>query len=279
MNPQDDALLKLLADDDRATLGLLKAQLAAGGLAALPRLRFLMPDAAPAARRQLAEIIGEIESEHADALFGQLCADFPEEGDLEEAAWRLAATFEPGLDFSLVRRQLDDWGDEVRRRLRKAISEQDRIETLVEFLGHDLGFRGNEADYYNLNNSLLPEVIETRRGLPITLSLIYMLVGRRAGLPVQGVGLPGHFIVRSGEAFFDPFHGGRRLGFAECRSLMERQNLTLAPEHLQPATSRQILTRMLGNLHALSVETDPPLASKIAGWIGALHHADASRPD
>lgn len=279
MNSQDDALLKLLADDDRETLALLRAQLAAGGLAALPRLHGLMALAEPPVRRQLAEVISEIETEHADALFAQLCATFPEEGDLEEAAWRLAATFEPGLDFSLIRRQLDDWGDEVKRRLRKAISEQDRIETLVEFLGHDLGFRGNEADYYNLNNSLLPEVIETRRGLPITLSLIYMLVGRRAGIPVQGVGLPGHFVVRSREAFFDPFHGGRRLGFAECRNLVERQNISLAPEHLQPATSRQILTRMLGNLHALSVETDPPLAAKIAGWIGALNLAPAGRAE
>jgi regulator of sirC expression with transglutaminase-like and TPR domain len=242
----------------------------------LPQLRELLAEADPPARGHIAEVIADLESEHADALFEQLCAEFGDDGDLEEAAWRLAATFEPGEDFGPARRQVDDWGDEVTRRLRKAVTAQDRIETLVEFLGHDLGFRGNEVDYYNINNSLLPEVIETRRGIPITLSLIYILVGRRAGLPVDGVGLPGHFVIRCGEAFFDPFHGGRRLGFAECRTIVEEQNLSLTPEHLQPVNARQILTRMLGNLHAVANESDPPLASKIAGWINRLNAVSRS---
>lgn len=276
MDSQRAALFKLLGDDDRRTVALVKGQLAQGGLSALPRLRDLLAEAEPPARAHLCEVIAEIESEHADGFFEQLCADFGENGDLEEAAWRLAATFEPGLDLGLARRQLDEWGDEVSRRLAKAVTAQDRIETLVEFLGHDLGFRGNEADYYNVNNSLLPEVIETRRGLPITLSLVYILIGRRAGLPVQGVGLPGHFVIRCGEAFFDPFHGGRRLGFAECRTIVEEQNLSLTPEHLQPVSSRQILTRMLGNLHAVANECDPPLASKIAGWINRLNAVSRS---
>jgi hypothetical protein len=270
MYPQRDAILKLLRDDDRGTRALVKAQLSKGGLAALPRLEELLAEAEPRARHYVAEIIAEIESEHADALFAQFCASFGEDGDLEEAAWRLAATFEPGGDFRSGRRQLDAWGEEVRRRLQKAVTEQDRIETLVEFLGHDLGFRGNEEDYDNINNSLLPEVVETRTGLPITLSLVYLLVGQRAGLLVQGVGLPGHFIIRCGEAFFDPFHGGRRLGFSECRDLVERQNTALRPEHLQPASARQMLVRMLANLHNVTVESDPPLAGKIAGWIGVL---------
>ena len=71
--------------------------------------------------------------------------------------------------------------------------------TLVEFLGHEAGLRGNEKDYYNVANSLLPEVIDTRLGIPISLSLIYILVGRRAGIPICGVGLPGHFMIRCGE--------------------------------------------------------------------------------
>ncbi|HEV7866636.1 MAG TPA: transglutaminase-like domain-containing protein, partial [Chthoniobacteraceae bacterium] len=202
-----------------------------------------------------------------------LCGSFPEQGDVEDAAWRLAATFSPGEDFGPQRTLLDAWGAEVRKRLRKATTDCDRIETLVEFLGDEVRLRGNEDDYYNLNNSLLPEVIDTRVGIPITLSLIYILVGRRAGMELSGVGLPGHFIVRHGDSFFDPFHGGRRVGLEECRTLLEQQNLVLAAHHLQPVGSRQILLRMLSNIYALSEESDPPLAAKVSSWIAGLRRA------
>jgi regulator of sirC expression with transglutaminase-like and TPR domain len=280
MYPQRDAILKLLADDDERTRALVRTQLASGGLAALSQLQDLLTMEESRARIQLTEVIGAIEREHADAIFEQVCTHFGDHGDIEEAAWRLAASFEPGLDFRASRRQLDIWGEEASRRLRKAGNDQEEIETLIEFLGHDLGFRGNDEDYYNINNSLLPEVVATRRGLPITLSLVYMLVGRRAGLLVEGVGLPGHFIVRCGDAFFDPFHGGKRLGYSACRELLEAQNQTLSPEHLQPVSSRQILARMLANLHNVAVESDPPLARKIADWLSLLSTtARGERPD
>ncbi len=270
MQRQRDALLKLLQEEDRETLALVKAQLASGGVGALPELHALLASAEGAARTHVREVIERIEYGNADAVFQRLCESFGEHGNLEQAAWRLAATFLPSEDFAPARALLDAWGAEVARRLGKAATEQDRIETLVEFLGQELGLRGNEEDYYNVTNSLLPEVIETRRGIPITLSLVYMLVGRRAGLAVEGVGLPGHFIVRYGAAFFDPFHGGRRIGLEECRLLLEQRKVVLTAAHLEPATSRQILARMLANLHGIAEESDPPLAAKIAGWIEGL---------
>ncbi|MEA3211350.1 MAG: hypothetical protein QOE70_4407 [Chthoniobacter sp.] len=271
MLEQRTALLRLLNDDDPTTLQLVKGQLAGAGLARLSGLRELLAEAGPAAAHHLREVIGAIEAREADTILAQLCAGFGEHGDLEEAAWRLAATFRPGEDFAVERALLDAWGAEVARRLRKASSEVDCLETLVEFLGHEVRLRGNEADYYNINNSLLPEVIDSRVGIPISLSLVYLLVARRAGLSLSGVGLPGHFLVRHQEHFFDPFHGGRRVGMDDCRALVERQQLLLAPQHLQPVTPRQMLARMLANLYACTEESDPPLAAKISGWIDALN--------
>lgn len=207
----------------------------------------------------------------ADTIFAQLCERFEEHGDLEDAVWRLAAAFLPGDDFLPQRQLLDQWGAEVSHRLRKAATALDRIETLVEFLSHDLRFRGNADDYYNINNSLLPEVIDTRTGIPISLSLIYMFVGRRAGLKVDGVGLPGHFIVRHGEDFFDPFGGGRRLGLVDCRSLAAQCGSPLSARDLQPASPKQMLIRILGNICAVATPSDPPLAAKVSRWIEALH--------
>lgn len=270
MHSQRDALLRLLRDDDPDTIGLVKSQLASGGAGSLADLRTLLAAADPPAARHVRDVIAEIEEREADAIFAQLCAEFGEDGDLEEAAWRLAATFDPGNDFLCERELLDEWGAEIARRLPKASTPLDRVETLAEFLSDEAQLRGNEEEYYAIENSLLPRVIETRLGIPISLSLVYMLVGRRAGLAIDGVGLPGHFLVRHGEIFFDPFHGGRRVCLDECRDLMEQQGLKLNPEHLAPATPRQMLVRTLTNILYIAQQTDAPLAEKVGGWIAAL---------
>ena len=202
MTEQHDALLRLLHDDDPATLRLVKSQLARRGPAAMPELRAWLATADAVAARHLREVIAEIEAGAADAVFGKLCADFGPDGDLEKAAWLLAATFLPGDDFARQRALLDAWGAEVARRFRKAESDLDRIEMLVEYLGDEVRLHGNVEDYHNVNNSLLPEVIDTRLGIPISLSLIYILVGKRAGIPISGAGLPGHFLIRHGQNFF-----------------------------------------------------------------------------
>jgi hypothetical protein len=270
MTAQNDALLRLLRDDDPATLNLLKGQLAARGVSVLPEMRALLAVADPVAAQHLRDVIAEIVATEADADFGKFCAGFGRDGDLEEAAWRLAALFLPGEDFAPQRAQLDAWGVEVARRLGMAENELDRIETLVEFLGDEVGLRGNVEDYENINNSLLPEVIDTRLGIPITLSLVYILVGRRAGIPISGAGLPGHFLIRYGQNFFDPFHGGARVGLDECRARVAQHGLTLTASTLQPFPAPQFLARMLNNIHAIAEESDPPLAAKISRWIDQI---------
>jgi regulator of sirC expression with transglutaminase-like and TPR domain len=274
---QHAALLRLLSDEEPATLALVRSQLAAAGIARLEELRGLLPHAAGAARQNLRGIISEIESREADNLFTLVCAKFGEHGDIEDAAWRLAGEIVAGHERRRQRGFLDTWAAEIRRRLPKAQSAVDRIETLVEFLGDEVELRGNEDDYYNINNSLLPEIIDTRRGIPITLSLIYLLVAQRVGLAFSGVGFPVHFLVRSDEHFFDPFHSGRRVGMEDCRAMAERHGFALRREHFQPVTPRQMLTRMLGNILALSQDSDPPLAAKVADWIETLGAGERSQ--
>ncbi len=270
MFQQRDAVLRLLRDDDPATVELVKDQFARAGIDALPDLRDLLAAADRQAARPLREVIAAIERDSAEEIFGRMCEHF-EEGNLEDAVWRLAATFLPGEDFQPQREQLDEWAAEVQRRYRKAATLLDRIETTVEYLGNEVRLRGNDEDYYNINNSLLPEVIDSRLGIPVTLSLIYIFVGRRCGLEFSGVGLPGHFLVRHREHFFDPFHGGRRIGLAECRALVEQQNLELTASHLEPTTERQMLIRVLTNIHALAADRDAELGSKVRTWAGILH--------
>lgn len=270
---QREALLRLLNDEDTATVALVKAQLAAGGSAMIAILRELASMATPAASFHLRDIIAEIEEKTAESQFVDLCRTFGEDGDIETAAWILATLLLPGEDFTEARQTIAEWGAEVQRRLQKANTALDRVETLAEFLNLEQRLRGNDDDYYNLRNSLLPAVIESRLGIPISLSLLYILVAKRAGLTVEGVGLPGHFIVRHEDIFFDPFHGGRRVGLEECKALLEQQNLTLLPQHLAPTTPRQLLIRMLTNIYYIADQNDPPLAARVSEWITLIRQS------
>jgi hypothetical protein len=122
----------------------------------------------------------------------------------------------PWIDTEESRHQLDLWGEELRRRLGSGV--KDPVPLLTGYLHGELGFDGNRDDYYNHENSLLPMVMENRRGLPLTLSLLYLFVAARAGIEVHGVNLPGHFIARCGETYFAAF--ALALGFGPVASGM-----------------------------------------------------------
>ena len=270
--PQQRAVLQLLGDDDPVTVALVKEQLTGRGEGELDGLRDLLASADSArAAKQLREIIRTIEERTAGDIFGETCAAFGEHGDIEAAAWELAHAFLPGQDFLEQEALLDSWGREALTRLSAAgPSKPSRVAALTHFLGRELRLRGNENDYYRYPNSLLPSVIDSRLGIPISLALIYILVGRRAGIAIEGVGLPGHFLVRHGDVIFDPFHGGRRVTVEECVALLAQQNLVLTQLHLEPTTPRQMLGRMLTNLRYIATSIDPELAEKIACWEARL---------
>ncbi|HEX3772488.1 MAG TPA: transglutaminase-like domain-containing protein [Polyangiaceae bacterium] len=134
----------------------------------------------------------------------------------------------------------------------------EQVRVVSSYLYEQLGFRGNEQDYYDPRNSLLPDVLDRRLGIPITLALVYCEVATRAGVRARGVSFPGHFLVRVDAAggddapvAVDPFFGGRVLEETDLQKLLERASpaQTFSPaEHLAPATSRAMLVRMLINL-------------------------------
>jgi regulator of sirC expression with transglutaminase-like and TPR domain len=176
--------------------------------------------------------------------------------DLAELALRLAGDEYTALDVAGYLSELEAMAREVRPRLRGSLEA--RTAALCRYLFHDLGFRGNQADYYDPRNSYLNEVLDRRLGLPITLSAVAMAVGTRAGLEVVGVGLPGHFVAKvtgdGREVIFDPFHGGRVRTPAECEALVEQvvgSPFAATPEALTAVSLGQILQRMLNNLKAV----------------------------
>ena len=273
MISQRDSIIRLLSDEDTDTAELVERQLIARGAEVLPDLRELLVTATGRVERRLRETIFEIERGIAIRKVVGICGAFGEESDIEEAAWEIAGALFPGEDFSTARASLDAWGAELRRRLPEARDVDEQHEILGDFLGTELKFRGNEDDYYAMENSILPKVIEARLGNPITLTIVYMLVALRAGLQVSGVGLPGHFVARLEHVFFDPFHGGRRMHLDECRRLLESQDMELQPHHLMPCPQRVMLVRVLNNIrHIANEDCDQESGDAVQSWLDALQH-------
>jgi regulator of sirC expression with transglutaminase-like and TPR domain len=180
--------------------------------------------------------------------------------NLARAALLIGAEEEPlfcNVNRCLAR--LDEMGEEARARASRV--GDSRIEALNRYLFKEQGFAGNQSNYYDPRNSMLHRVLERRKGIPITLSIVYAEVGRRAGLNVEGVGLPGHFIVRASEeggegVLVDPFYG-RVVDEDECQKRLDviyDGRVTLGEEHLCPVGVRTTLVRVLGNLKAVYVQ-------------------------
>ena len=173
---------------------------------------------------------------------------------VEDVAILIATEADPLLNDHAMRRGLDGLGAEalIRRGLRSTPERDGRI--LAELLFEELGFVGEHDDYYNPYNSYLDKVMIRRKGIPISLSVLTMAVGERAGMEVDGIGFPGHFLVRVGGpdgVYQDPFHGGELLDGDGLRKLAAQflgAEMALHPSYLEPVDCLTIAIRMLANL-------------------------------
>ncbi len=177
--------------------------------------------------------------------------------DLAQAALLIAREEYPDLEVGHYLSRLDEMGAALRARLRGGEGLMSLIAHLNRFLFEEMGFRGNTEDYNDPRNSFLNDVLDRRIGIPISLSTVYIEVGRRIGCPLAGVSFPGHFLVRAveqgtaEEILVDPFNRGRILTVEECRHRIEEQykgQVRFRPEFLRRAKTREILGRMLNNL-------------------------------
>jgi regulator of sirC expression with transglutaminase-like and TPR domain len=200
-----------------------------------------------------------VTEEAATARFGELVARPDDEIPLDEAAALIGAHASPGLDVAHQLARLDELA---------GTCPVATLDGLCRHLFDDLGFAGNREDYLDPRNSLLHEVLDRRRGIPISLSVVTLEVGRRLDVPLAGVGMPSHFLVRhlgQPATFLDPFDGGVRLNEADCEALFRALGGTgpWVPAYLDPVGPRVILTRMLTNLQGIFMPRD----LRSASWV------------
>jgi regulator of sirC expression with transglutaminase-like and TPR domain len=247
------ALLNLLADEDTGVYRTVREKILSYGSNVTNWLQPHTLSNDPVLRRRAQDIISHFGRQAADNRFLGFCLKHGEEFDLEEGVWLLAQTQYPDINIEAYQALLDTFAAELRERLDLTREPKEVLTRINSYLFEELGFSGNEENYYDPENSYLNRVIDRRTGNPINLSLLYMLLARRLRLPVTGIGLPGHFICRhqtsAAEIFIDAFNGGKFLSKADCVQYLVHANYSLRDDCLAPVSSRRMLLRICGNLH------------------------------
>ena len=251
------ALVRLLDDPDDDVRDSVQARLDELGHRAVPPLLAARDDADDALRPLIDSTIHDLHFEHVQRAW-TLVMDAPSV-DLERGAFLLALYRFPGLDIPAYRAKLDAFADEAVSAVHSARGVE-RAFALAEVMCDALGFDGNDDRYYDPNNSYLNQVIDRRLGIPISLSVIYLLLGQRLNLPVYGVNLPAHFLVKyvddHGEAYIDLFNRGEYVSKEACLRFLLKAGVKPRPRYFQAADARAILLRMGRNLLAIAQETD-----------------------
>lgn len=250
------ALITLLGDDDTHVREVARERLLQIGE---PATAFLHAaghtDGDGKVRIQAQNVLAQIRQDDLISSFYLLSLLDDEQIDLEEAAFLLARFGYPHLDVTPYRQELDRLANHVAQ-LIKGLSPDREPARILRYMNQIIfeqeGFSGNIEDYYDPDNSFLNCVLERRTGIPITLSIIYLVLARRLRLPIRGINLPIHFICEyhapPRSLYFDPFHKGRTLTRADCVMLLQQARLPFQESCLDPARPRDIIARMIRNL-------------------------------
>src|SRR5574341_74172 len=250
------ALITLLGDDDTHVRDIARDRLLQIGEPAADFLRAAgSADVDGKIRIEARHVLAQIRQDDLTGSFYLLSLLDDEQIDLEHAVFLLARIAYPDLDALPYRRELDQLAQRLGQRLAGLHPFRDKhrvLRVMNQFLFDEEGFSGNVEDYYDPDNSYINCVLERRTGIPITLSIVYLLLARRLRLPIRGINLPIHFICQYDSPpesfYFDPFRKGQTLTRADCTKLLNRAQLPFHESCLAPARSRDIITRMIRNL-------------------------------
>lgn len=171
--------------------------------------------------------------------------------DLEKGLFLVARVYTPYLDEIAYSEQLDSYAKRVSELLDTKATTDDTIKAINTVLFDEEKFSGNQSNYYDIRNNFLHTVLETKLGNPIMLSSVYILVARRLGIDVHGVGAPGHFIIKFADQFLDPFFGGRKITKEECVIRAQELSVFWRDEYLDPIEEAFIVARCIRNLVAI----------------------------
>jgi regulator of sirC expression with transglutaminase-like and TPR domain len=208
---------------------------------------------------RLRELAGRVHQQRIYDELGKLLAYADDKVDLIHAALLIAKLDNEDVDVEAYRAEFDRMGKKLAAGLPAKADDKAKLAALNKFFFDERGFHGSRADYYTRSNSYLNEVIDDREGLPITLSVLYAELGRRIGLKLDGIPMPGHFVVRQIKEkddgpFIDVYDNGKTFDLDEAKKRIEARGLTFRDDHVKPAAKKMIVGRILQNLLHVSRE-------------------------
>ncbi|MHC1763937.1 MAG: SirB1 family protein [Verrucomicrobiia bacterium] len=254
---QKTALIKLLTDEDIAVYHTIRSKILSYGPGAAVWLRPHTLSSDAVLRRRANELVHFLSRQDADNRFLAFCLSQGEEMDIEEGAWLLSQTQYPDINISAYQALFDSYVADLRERLDLKGAPESILAAINEYLFVDLGFSGNEANYYDPDNSYINRVVDRRTGNPISLCLVYLFVARRLRLPIAGIGMPGHFLIRfqsaTGDIYIDAFNRGKLLTKADCIKYLLHTSHGFQESYLAAVSPRRVLLRVCSNLHQIYV--------------------------
>ena len=248
------ALIRLLSDEDDRIVRTISGRLIDIGPSAVPLLQEAEIEQPEMADR-IASVLEEIRGSKLEDELASLTSLTDDAMSLEAGAFLIARYAYPALDVARYREQLNTMADEVRARIGHRASGEEAVNALNRYLFTEQGFKGNTKNYYEIENSYVNCVMDRRVGIPISLSAVYLLIGQRLALPLYGVGMPGHFLVKYEsdryKIFIDCFNGGALLTEKNCARFLTEAGYGFDEKYLQKSPVQAILSRMIKNLLAI----------------------------
>lgn len=268
------ALIRLLSDEDDRIVRTISGKLITIGPAAVPLLQEAEIEQPEMADR-IASVLEEIRWGKLEEELAELAALPDKAMSLETGAFLIARHAYASLDVPHYQERLDTMAQEVRARIGLRASGEETVNALNRYVFAEQGFKGNTKNYYEVENSYLNCVIDRRVGIPISLSVVYLLIGQRLGLPLFGIGMPGHFLVKYEsdryKIFIDCFNGGALLTEKNCARFLTEAGYGFDDKYLQPSPVRAILSRMVKNLLSIYAKLDEPVkTSRLTRFIEVL---------
>lgn len=249
-----ESLLLLLEDPDPFIQESVNSRLNELGENAVPILdEYRLEVKDEGERQKIGDIIHQLTFETLKTDFHEILeAGVKNRKSLEKAAFTLARFGNPTLRKKEYSRKLDHYASMVEPTVRYRLDERRKMKQLVKFVFEDLNFGGDNEDYHNPKNCLLDQVIDRRRGLPITLSMIVMFLARRLDMPFYGINMPIHFMLNyvgdKEEVLIDPYDNGSIVTYDQCYFFLKKNNIEPKQDHFRIASDIEILIRCIRNL-------------------------------
>jgi regulator of sirC expression with transglutaminase-like and TPR domain len=265
MRPADSqikSLIRLLSDENDKVAQAIGQKLVEIGDPAVPLLQEAEIERPEMARR-IERVLDDIRGNRLEDEWRALAPCSDEVVALERGVFLLARYAYPGLDVGPYVRWIDEAADELRGRMGPRVSGEEAVKTIGRYLFAEQGFRGNTKHYYDPENSYLNRVVDRRTGIPISLSVLYLLIAHRLALPVHGVGMPGHFLVKFEsdryKMFIDCFNAGALLTQKDCTRFLTQAGYGFEERYLEKSSTPAILIRTVKNLVSIYQKLDEPV--------------------